>query len=194
MIVLAEECCFATGSTRACYTHSDWPDSCIKVELDPGETSRRRIRKEIQAHQRVISRGAKSTALSVFQGIEETTLGTGYLFELVRDTNGRLSPTLKSCRNDFTDDELRAMIGQFYRLCVQHNYVIGDLHGENLAVRDRQELVLIDGLGTVDWLPIFYASVILRRVKLNRKILRLCRLLNLSFDPARLPGDHIEAL
>lgn len=182
MIELSAVQYFAKGGQRACYYHPDDAALCIKVELHEGDESDRRVREEIDAHTRVIRRGQESHSISFFRGTVATNLGTGYLFDLVRDVDGALSPTLWEARSTIDDELLGVLAQEFYLSCLRHDYVVGDTHPKNFAVQNREHLVLIDGLGAVDYRWFYYLGRPMRLWKLNRKMGRLCHKQKIPFD------------
>lgn len=174
MIELSDAQYFAKGGQRACYYHPHDDSLCIKIELHTGGESDRRVKEELTAHERVIRRGQESHSISFFRGVVETSLGTGYLFDLVRESDGSLSPTLWGARAEIDDALLGRLAEEFYLNSLDHDYVVGDTHPKNFAVQNREHLVLIDGLGAVDYRWFYYLGKPMRLWKLNRKIGRLC--------------------
>ena len=182
MLNLTAELLFGQGRKRACYHHPEREDVCVKVDLVPSALANKEAAIEVAAHQRVIARGQQSASLSLYLGLEESNLGRADLFQLVRENDGSLSPTLRSCKEELNEDSLRSLLREFYESCYTNDYVIGDLHSQNLLVQNNERLVLVDGLGAVDFLPIYYLSKKLRRMKLNRKMRKLCRRLGLEYE------------
>lgn len=182
MLELIPELRFAEGKKRACYRHPKRDEVCVKVDLQPSSLSQKEAMVEVKAHRRVLKREQSSAILSGFLGIEETNLGTGYLFELIRNEDGSLCSTLRACREELSDSMIKSLVRDFFHTCLENDYVVGDLHPKNVLVQDQRRLVIVDGLGAVDLLPLYYSSRLLRRLKLNRKIRRLCRLLEIAYD------------
>lgn len=171
---------FAKGRQRACFEVPEQPELCVKVEFTEDQASAVRVKEELQAHRKVLARGDKCSVVSLFRGQVETSLGTGYLFDLIRDLDGKISPTLRSCEEDLGEELVVKLVRDFYEEVVNQQLVIGDLHPKNLVVRDRSQLVLIDGLGAIDHAWLYYAIGPLRVLKLRRKFRRLCRFLGIS--------------
>lgn len=182
MIELSDAHYFAKGGQRACYFHPHDEALCIKIELHEGRESDRRVKEELDAHTRVIRRNQESHSVSFYRGEVVTNLGTGYLFDLVREEDGSLSPTLWAARGEISDELLGELAAEFYVSCLAHDHVVGDTHPKNLVVRNREHLVLIDGLGAVDYRWFYYLAKPMRLWKLNRKIGRLCRKQKIPFS------------
>lgn len=191
MIELSDAHYFAKGGQRACYYHPHDETLCIKIELHEGRASDLRVKEEVDAHERVIRRGQESHSLSFYRGTVATSLGTGYLFDLVREQDGSLSPTLWRAREDIDDELLGELAREFYLSCLNHDYVVGDTHPKNFAVQDRDHLVLIDGLGAVDYRWFYYLARPIRLWKLNRKIGRLCYKQKIPFSFKISLGDYL---
>lgn len=182
MLELSSADYFAQGGQRACYFYPERSTLCIKIELHEGPESDSRVKEELDAHERVILRGQESRALSFYRGTVETNLGKGYLFDLVREKDGGLSPTLWAVRSQIDDALLGKLAAEFYLSCLTHDYVVGDTHSKNLVVQNRERLVLVDGLGAVDYRWFYYLAKPCRIWKLNRKLARFCCKQKIPFD------------
>ncbi|WP_411847235.1 YrbL family protein [Roseibacillus persicicus] len=182
MIELVQESYFAKGGQRACYEVPGKPDLCVKVEFTEDEASEERVEEELQAHRKVLARGERCPIVALFRGRVETTLGAGYLFDLVRNSDQTISPTLRNCEKELGKESITSLVRAFYHELIQRGLVVGDLHPKNLVVRDRSELVLIDGLGAVNFAWLYYHVGPLRVFKTRRKFRRLCRLLDISSE------------
>ncbi len=180
MIELKRESYFAKGGQRACYEVPDNPSLCVKVEFTSDKGSRQRVAEELRSHRKVLAREDASTAVALYRGEVETSLGPGCLFDLVREDDGSVSPALSSLKDELSIETKSKLVNEFYQACLQGRYIVGDLHPANLAVQDRKRLVLVDGLGAIRWGWIFEYSKFLHRLKMHRKFRRLCRKIGLS--------------
>ncbi len=105
----------AIGRARASYVHPDDPTRAIRIP-PPGQAAR--TRREVALYRRLERRGVDyADYLPRFYGICETSLGTGLVFDLVRDFDGQASRALSEYLDagypldDFEPafDELRAL-------------------------------------------------------------------------------------
>ena len=97
MIFIDKENYISEGKTRICYEHPDNKDLCIKV-MKPAHKDAEFLIKEIQYYKKIQEKN-KNYALTFFAnyyGTIDTNLGLGYLFDLIRDHNGKISLPLKS--------------------------------------------------------------------------------------------------
>lgn len=183
MVTLTNDLFIAQGKQRSCYCHPSEKGLCVKVELKDTTSSRKQVQAEINALQRIKKRHSDSPGLSHYHGTIETNLGLGHLFDLVREQDGTVSPTLRACHEQLERDHLISLVQSLRAHCLRYHYLPGDLHPANLVLRDRKELIIIDGLGMVEFAPIYHLSSLLRRIKLARKHRRLWRNLGYPEPP-----------
>ena len=177
---LEQDSYFAKGGQRACFEVPDDAGLCVKVEFREDQASLERVEEELKAHRKVLARTETSSVVSIFRGQVETNLGVGYLFDLIRNSDGTIAPTIRNCGEELGQELILKLVKDFYHEIVAQKLVVGDLHPKNLVVKDRSRLVLIDGLGAVNFVWLYYYVGPLRVFKLRRKFRRLCRFLGIS--------------
>lgn len=180
VIELASDSYFAKGGHRACFEVPGEPNLCVKVELTNDPATRERVEEELRGHRKLLAQGVSCPVVSLFRGEVETNLGPGYLFDLVRNEDQSISPTLRNCGKDLGPECVSELVRNFYHEVVSRKLIVGDIHPKNLVVKDRSELVLIDGVGAVNFIWLYYWCGPLRVFKLRRKFRRLCRLAGIS--------------
>jgi hypothetical protein len=185
---------FTRGGNRLVFVDPRDARRCIKVlRPDRLPASKRREKgfpknlKPVSAFDdnlqeiRVYERIARALGAEAFDcipriyGLVATNFGQGLCCDLVRDGDGRISLSLKQYlwqhgRNAELDDTLRRFSARWCRLGVPsrnlllHNMVI------QCSAADPQRLLVIDGLGWPDLLPLAWYWPALARRKATRKI------------------------
>jgi hypothetical protein len=163
----------AEGTDRQCYRHPEFADRCIKI-LHAGRRSGR-LWREIAYFKSLQRRCVDLTHLTRYHGVVETSLGSGAVFDLVCDDDGRISTSLAArlASDDAGFDrwavaEIERLKANFY----QHWIVFHDLNPTNLLVQrlgyDSFRLVVIDGIGHNHFLPLASLSPRFARKKIRR--------------------------
>ena len=157
MIFLSDKQFISEGKTRTCYAHPEDKNLCIKV-MKPSHEGAQFLKKEIKYYKKIQKRN-KKYSLSFFakyHGTIETNLGIGYLYDLVRDQNGKVSLPLKHyietrSINEFPNNLAKTALSDIKQKMVEYKVFGYDVYHENLLCRlkDKKEieLVLIDGIG-----------------------------------------------
>jgi hypothetical protein len=139
----------AKGRDRACYEHPNEKELCIKVALKPEKQSVR----EKKYLEYLTKNNRDLSGLSNFRGEIDTNLGKGYMFDLIRDTNGKVALTLNSSIQQklINLKEAEDLICQFASYLRREQICAYDLSPNNLVIfQDEQnnwQARLIDGLG-----------------------------------------------
>jgi hypothetical protein len=104
----------------------------------------------------------------------ETSAGSGHVFELIRDREGEISPTLadRLATDGFTLADCRAALDELKNYLMREGIIVADLHAGNLAwqevERARHRLVVIDGIGNTEFLKVNDYLLIAARRKVGR--------------------------
>jgi hypothetical protein len=192
---LSDQVPFARGGNRACYVHPEDAHLCVKVALS-GKTAaeKRRAagffkrlrplvyyddnRREWATYERLSRRAEERTweHLAKPWALVATDCGPAVATELIRDFDGQISSDLKAILRaggrtasfqaalDDLEDYLRRT-GLPTRDLLLHNLV-----GQKLDPAGRLRMVIIDGFGNSDFLPLAYWSRRWARLKVERKI------------------------
>lgn len=185
---------FAAGGNRWCYVHPQYGDRCVKVRRPDFTLEALRRSKgfpknlkplssfddNLEEHQ-VMQELAKQFGEPTFHlvsrcyGFEDTDMGRGLTSELIRDDSGPISHTLKQYLwdHDYTDD-CRQAVQRFCEQWIALGIPSRDLLLHNIVVqRDAKgaikRLVVIDGLGNPNLLPMWMLPGALLRAKARRK-------------------------
>ncbi|AUM13444.1 YrbL family protein [Ketobacter alkanivorans] len=193
-LMLSSQRPFAQGGNRLCFVHPKHPDRCVKVRRPDFSLEARRRKKGFPKNLKplssfddnleefhVMQQLEQQFGMPIFNlisrcyGFEDTDMGRGLTSELIRDHSGHISHTLKQYLwdHDHTEDSQHAVntfcnqwidLGVPSRDLLLHNIVAQRNH-KGLIVR----LVLIDGLGNQNILPMWLQPLTLRRNKARRK-------------------------
>ena len=193
LLVLAHHAPFTIGGTRRCYVHPDDPSKCIKV-LRPDRTALQRKRaakgwrrlkplasfddqvKERRAYERLISRREELVFRHVpkYFGTVDTDMGIGIVTQLIRDFDGKFPATLEEALLLPATSELTSAVDQFKRWLRDSLLLTRDLLPHNIIVVRRSEgvsrLMIVDGLGSSEFVPLSHWNRFAARKKVERKI------------------------
>jgi hypothetical protein len=186
----------ASGTRRRIYQHPEDENKILKVFWEDQTPARRRaqlwygrfkssLRYDDNENDYLQFRRAMKHAPRPLNGIytifgyAETTQGRALVGEHVRNADGGTSVTLLSYLQDHGPSRILPLVdGLFEELAVNH-VVARDPHLENILVRelegDALQLVIVDGLGDPNFIPLATISKMLNRKKLMRKKQTLIR-------------------
>ncbi|MCY3885247.1 MAG: YrbL family protein [Gammaproteobacteria bacterium] len=186
---------FAIGGTRMCYLHPDDQTRCIKVlrsdrtplERRKSATGIRKFRslrhwddqfKEQVAYKQLITRHGASlwNHIPKFHEVVATDLGMGIVTTVFRNYDGHFPLNLDQQIPLGIDDPLRIAIDEFKQWLRSELVLTRNLLPHNIiAVRDTSDtcrLVVVDGLGNSEWIPIASWFKAVAKLKIERKISR----------------------
>ena len=192
MLKLDELDPFAVGGTRRCYVHPDDDTRCVKV-LRPDRTPRarraavtgwRRLkrlasfddqRKECKAYRHLKHRGQLDWShVPKFHGTVETDQGIGIVTALYRNWDGGYPKNLEELLPSGMTPVLRDAVDEFKDWLRRELFLSRDLLPHNIiAVADNPEryrLVIVDGIGNSEFIPVSHWFGWCARMKIERKI------------------------
>ena len=202
MLILAHQPPLAIGNLRAIHHHPQHPELLINT-LRPEAVARRfdapgrwykrlpRARqytgfvRELKEYVALLARAPHGIApVARMLGIVETDLGVGLVSEKVLDAHGALAPSLHAIYRQqggasaWTDAALEKLLEELLRF----NVIVGDLHASNIVYGTDSRggaprLVLIDGFGEKNLLPLKSLSRRLNQRNTQRVYRRLRRIL-----------------
>jgi hypothetical protein len=182
------------GGTRYCFQHPEHRDRCIKV-LRPDRTgeARKLLRrdfkrflparflddqlKEISAYRELLADASERLWRFVprYHGTVDTDMGVGIVTQLMRNADGSWPENLEKVLPRGLDDELAAGIEEFLEGVSSLRILTRDLLPHNMiAVRERDgcRVMVVDGIGNAELLPISSWFDAFARRKTDRKIAR----------------------
>ncbi|MCY4655584.1 MAG: YrbL family protein [Gammaproteobacteria bacterium] len=185
---------FAIGGTRRCYIHPDNPCLCVKV-LREDRTPRERRRlvagpkrflplqrfddqwKEQRAYDELLSNLTDATWQHVpeYFGTVDTDLGLGIVSRVFRNHDGKFPQTLEDLLPiEGITDALRDAIQEFKQWLRTDLFLSRHLLPHNIIVVKLTDtsyrLVIVDGIGNSEMIPISSWFKFFARNKIERKI------------------------
>lgn len=178
-VVLGDELLIAKGRHRACYQHPDNKNYCIKIHLDPADNLE--TLREIHYFEHLHEHNAELDGVSDYIGQITTNLGLGYIYELIRDFDGRVSKTLDYYLSNLAQDnslmpEVIVAYQRFKEKLQEQSISIMNLKTYNVVFKKVSEqhgqFYLIDNLGSANLIPLSYYFKKYATSMLKRKFLR----------------------
>jgi hypothetical protein len=171
-VELAPRYRISKGSERTCYVHPQEPSLCIKVE-NPECPGSKQQKREKRYFGRLKKRGVPWVHTPAYYGTINTTMGKGLVFSAVRDYDGSISSTL----GDFVDgccaECIRAELEKMKSFFFKWSIVTCDMSLNNFLVQwttpEEKKLVMIDGLGTREFIPLSQVSALMSKIKMRRR-------------------------
>lgn len=189
------------GIERACYVHPQDPDKAVKISIKKRDLQSQR---EIKYYKKLLKRkNLKFKHLPQFYGEVDSNLGSGFVVDLVRDYNGKVSRTLlwyikKGYAMSEFEPYLRDLKKYFMKNLIIFNYdmMISNLLFQRVS-KKKARLVLIDGLGDTVYIQWFNAFPSHVKSKIERRWGRFIRRLYRSKEVVaqeQKPGTTLKKL
>lgn len=158
-----------------CYRHPDVADKCIKVIVhgDGSETER-----EIAYYQLLAKRQISWAMLPKYHGQVATSEGTGFVFDLIANTDGSAALTLEAYLQDselLTANRVGLIeaLRKLYGYLLAENIITMNIKPKNIVYqRDSATngtLFIVDNIGNSDYLPLASYLPVFGRTKIKRK-------------------------
>ena len=176
MVTVSKENYISQGLHRKVYFHPEDNDKCIKVLFHPDGTKEMAREKSYFAH--LNRRNISWSHMPRYHGVVETNDGEGLVYDLIRDHTGEVSDTLEHCFEDVEKtakyaDVIRAALAELKQYLLQNGVVTMTIKPKNILLQftsDTQaKLVVVDNVGTSDFIPICLYLRPLARRKTTRK-------------------------
>jgi len=180
-VTLTDSLLIGSGTERDCYQHPDDPNLCIKVnngKASPHKKPAKQNEIEYRYYTRFLNRQNNPAIVPRCHGWTETNKGRGLVFDLIRNKNGDVAPSLLQAleANQIQAKEAYDLLRTLKQQMLREIIIPCDLHPRNILLQttDNQTLlVLIDGIGNRNLVK--FADVIpwLGRLKIERHWHRL---------------------
>ena len=172
----------AEGMYQVCYRHPESKDLCIKISKP--DAIRDRVQKELKYYKQLNKRRSLKNKKLVYSKYIETVttnFGQGLCYEFITDEKtGDVSKTLEHYLM-YPDPNIPiALLQKKYEALI--NYLISnrimalDLWAKNICCQRKQDgtvnLLIIDGLGHRDFLPLVNWFSYFTKKKLHRRMIR----------------------
>jgi len=162
MINLSKENYINQGTFQKCYTHPENENLCIKIKINENHEDPR-VDREIKYYKKIQKKKIRGSFLARYHGTIDTNYGLGYVYDLVKDeTTNKISSTVAEYLNmpnsPISHDDLEFKFNEIKNKLIKYKIVIRDLTGKNVCCKIRKdnsiELVIIDGVGHRDFIPL----------------------------------------
>jgi len=164
------------GTERQCFLLPQHKDVLLK--LSPRKSDKQ-TRREIDYFNFLFHKKIPFSHLPQFLGSVQTKEYNGFLQERVLNTDGTPAVTLCQYIKDLSPlqqnskEEIQQMLAEFFRYLYWHNILPCDLQTDNLLVKitkNGKKLILVDGLGSTDFINLSQYVTWIGRKKILRKI------------------------
>ena len=181
MIELNDSYFLGKGTSRTCYFDPRDATRCIKI--DSGARSFSQTKQEGKYYDWIARKRPHFSfdCFPRFYGFVETNLGLGGVYDAVRDsTSGTTSKTLRHYMQDGSVtrelDRWEEALRRLRESVLRNSLVVGDLGPGNICASQGPngviQLVIIDGIGHRDFLPLCDYIPALARRRSRRQMLR----------------------
>lgn len=170
-----------SGAEKVVYRHNECPDRCIKI---CSKNNARSIIREIEYFKFLNKHQIKASFIPKFYEAFECDKSIGFIQESFIDKlNGGLFDSVSLLHNYISNpdsdlSEVLKMLDDLKNEMIRKNIIISDLHGWNFfrVVEDgRARLVIIDGYGSPEILPLAQYIRFLGKLKIERQWKKLYR-------------------
>jgi len=179
MLEIREQDYISEGQARKVYQHPQENELCIKIGKP--EIEENHLYKEIKYYKKIRHKNTGKFGYqfySQFLGEIKTNLGTGFIYQLVKDeTTNEISLTLRHYlemdTSPVSDSAIQKGLLRLKEEMIKHKVFVGDLRARNICVKRLKnggiELVVIDGLGHRDFFPFADWFTYFAKKKVNRR-------------------------
>ena len=202
MLILDNTLYFSQGTTRKCYLHPRDPDLCVKIPLQNQLKRQRGILRSIERentyYKKLIKNNISWSHLCQYHGDVKTNLGTGSIYQVIRDTDGEIANNLAHYLNqgDFIrkhQTQLVTALRELFVYMVNNRIVTTSLLPRNIVltgISERFKLTIIDDIGNSEWLKVSELTTALTIRKIRRKWHKM--LTNMQAKHEGLPQSLID--
>ena len=152
IISITEDHFIASGAFCRCYRHPENRNECIKLTTD-NKKSNKRLRADLAYLKKLHRRNIDLHYIADYIDTCATSLGKGYIFECVTNSDNSVSKTLEhylTSREIQLDDYLEEL-HQLGIYLLHNRILISDLHAKNILLKlkpdEPPKPVIVDGLG-----------------------------------------------
>lgn len=186
-ILLNETDLIGQGSNRLVYALPDDPSRCVKV-LKPGKKRSKHQQREIRFFEQLEKNRVPTDRISRYLGTIDTNMGTGYVYDAIRNADGRIADKLKTMALNDRDrvPEYLQVIETIEDYLFDNLIPFYEINASNIVCRINAsgalEPFIVDGLGEKVAIPITNYSRSLRRLTIQRRWLRQIEHMKVRYD------------
>ncbi len=179
-LILTEEDFLGRGTNKICYYHPEDKNKLIKISLDSADETD--VEYELKFRKACKKKCERSSLLTKYYGTVETNKGTGYVFELVRDYDGKLSETFEAVLlREKNSPKVLEILATLRQKLLEEAMITYTIFPDNFLIQKISEqdyrIRIIDGIGMHVLFPLPYYSKRLARFRQKRIFAKFLRLL-----------------
>lgn len=176
MLILKEN--IGSGRHRRCYQHPFDRQKCVKTLYNPDDGGLKEVKRETRYYRKKSGSIQACQAIPNYYGKIQTNFGTGHVFDLVTDYDGKISKSLEFYLKNkrLSLPLLEEKLAELRTHLVEYGISTMTLKEYNVLVRktapQEYELVVIDNIGEAEFVPLSSYFRFLHRRKIDRSIKR----------------------
>lgn len=188
-IQLDESLFYGKGSHKKCFIHPDNKDLCIKVAYNRG--GQKDLKREINYIQVLRRHNKDYSILPQYYGKAETNLGTGYVFEIIRDYDGNKCKTLEDfiSSNKLFSENFNLIVNLLKELkseLYNNEIITMVLFPENIIFQQTGENIykvrIINDMGSSVLIPLEYYFTYFAHTKILRRWVKFLEVLKTNYN------------
>ena len=200
-VELAPDLLIGHGRHKECYHHPDRPDLCIKVAYNEGGTTD--LVREIRYLKTLSGSNLDYSVLPAYYGTIETSKGTGYVYELIKDFNGDNCMTVQDILMDSSllekhFDRLVDDLKLLHRNLLDNKIITMGLFPENIIVQrtapNQTRLRIVNDMGSSTLIHLDYYISALARQHIEKRWQRFTQNLVKHHYDGRFPSPLVLEL
>jgi hypothetical protein len=172
-LYLTEKDFLGKGTYRRAYQHPEDITKCIKISIESSQD--RDTRDELRYRKICKKTVEQSKLLTKYYGTVETNLGTGHVFELVRDYDGMVSQSFRSLLQREKDSPMvYDLLQKLKKNLFEELILVRPLWPGNILIQriteQESQVRIIDDIGMHQVLiPLPYFSKTIRKYRLEKR-------------------------
>lgn len=189
IIQLNKDKFYGKGTHKKCFIHPDNKDLCIKVAYN--REGQKDLKREINYIQVLHRRNKDYSILPQYYGKAETNLGTGYVFEIIRDYDGNKCKTLEDfiTSNKLFSENFNLIVTLLKELkseLYNNEIITMVLFPENIIFQQTAENVykvrIINDMGSSVLIPLEYYFTYFAHTKILRRWVKFLEVLKTNYN------------
>lgn len=166
------------GTDKLVYRDLSDPDRCLKVVPDNNEALIKKMAREVDYYKYLARKNIHPAFVPAFMGEFRGDGCIGFFQEcfMLKQDGGKYDSVLNLYdyieTSGLEEDEINALLNKLRMGLYQSGVVVSDMHGLNILVASKNgisRMVIIDGYGFSEFIPLWKWIPILRRMKIDRQ-------------------------
>ncbi|MFV0263599.1 MAG: YrbL family protein [Kluyvera sp.] len=159
MIVLSDREPLGKGAHRACYENPANKEQCIKIVYNYNTGGAKEIVRELKYYKRLSKKMRDWSILPRYHGVVETDIGQGYVYDIIRDYDGRVSKPLSTFIQEGNDiKSISYALNELEQSIYQNQLITMTIKPQNILCQTHScgkiKLVIVDNIGEAIFIPL----------------------------------------